>query len=69
MVAEGFVDAVGNGVGGDVGDGDEEGPFDEEDTGGSEGEDFMFEDAEIGEDVFCSYLCLCRGEDERVRAD
>ena len=68
MVAEGLVDAIGDGVGGDVGKGDEEGPFNEEDTDGSEGEDFILEDAIIGEDIFGFYFTLRRGKDKRVRA-
>ena len=69
MVAEGLVDAIGDGVGGDVRDGDEEGPFNEENTGGSEGEDFIFEDAIIGEDVLCLNSSLCGWKDKRVGAD
>ena len=40
------------GESGDVGYWDEEGQFDEEDAGGSEGEDEVSEDAEVGPDVF-----------------
>ena len=67
MVAEGLIDAIGDGVGGDVGKGDEEGPFNEEDTDGSEGEDFVLDDAVIGKNVFCSNFTLRRGKDKRVR--
>ena len=66
MVAEGLIDAIGDGVGGDVGKGDEEGPFNEEDTDSSEGEDFVFEDAIIGEDVFNFNFTLRRGKDKSV---
>ena len=51
LVGEGCGDAVGEGVGGNVRERNEEAPFDKEDAGGRERECRVPEDPEVGPDV------------------
>lgn len=64
LVGEGGEDAVGEGVGGDVGKGDKETPFDKENAACRERKDCVSEDEEVGPDVAAYFWGQARADEE-----